>query len=182
MPSSPDVLVATRHHQMFPVLEASEIGRIARLGERRTYAAGSDIFTTGEVAVGAFVLLSGRVDITQRNRYTEPELIVTHGPGSFMGELAQLSGRPSLVDGVAREPVEALVIPPSRLRDLLVEEAERRRLCRRQVGTFHASPRVWQPLRQVPSERTMAVEQQNRSLRQGERMSWTSDCRASMRS
>ena len=124
MPSSPDVLVATRHHQMFPLLEASEIGRIARLGERRTYAAGSDIFTTGEVAVGAFVLLSGRVDITQRNRYTEPELIVTHGPGSFMGELAQLSGRPSLVDGVAREPVEALVIPPSRLRDLLVEEAE----------------------------------------------------------
>ena len=41
-----------------------------------------------------------------------------------MGELAQLSGRPSLVDGVAKEPVEALVIPPSRLRDLLVEEAE----------------------------------------------------------
>src|ERR1700749_845718 len=124
MPSSPDVLLTTRHHQMFPVLEASEIGRIARLGERRTYAAGSDIFTTGEVAVGAFVLLSGRVDITQTNRLCERELIVTHGPGSFMGELAQLSGRPSLVDGVAREPVEALVIPPSRLRDLLVEEAE----------------------------------------------------------
>ena len=35
-----------------------------------------------------------------------------------MGELAQLSGRPSLVDGVATEPVEALVIPPRRLRDL----------------------------------------------------------------
>jgi len=124
MPSSPDVLTATRHHQMFPVLEASEIGRIARLGERRTYAAASHIFTTGEVPVGAFVLLSGRVDITQRNRHAEPELIVTHGPGSFMGELAQLSGRPSLVDGIAKEPVETLVIPPSRLRDLLVEEAE----------------------------------------------------------
>ncbi len=124
MPLSPDVLIATRHHQMFPVLEEFEIGRIARLGERRTYAAGTRIFSTGEVAAGAFVLLSGRVDITQRNRHDEPELIVTHGPGSFMGELAQLSGRPSLVDGVAREPVETLVIPPSRLRDLLVEEAE----------------------------------------------------------
>jgi thioredoxin reductase (NADPH) len=105
-------------------LEASEIARIARLGERRTYAAGAHIFTTGEVALGAFVLLSGRVDITQRNHHAEPELIVTHGPGSFMGELAQLSGRPSLVDGIAKEPVETLVIPPSRLRDLLVEEAE----------------------------------------------------------
>ena len=124
MPSSPDVLIATRYHQMFPVLEASEIARIARLGERRTYAAGAHIFTTGEVALGAFVLLSGRVDITQRNHHAEPELIVTHGPGSFMGELAQLSGRPSLVDGIAKEPVETLVIPPSRLRDLLVEEAE----------------------------------------------------------
>src|ERR1700751_4184446 len=109
MPWSPEVPVAPRHHQMFPVLEASEIGRIARLGERRTYAAGSDIFTTGEVAVGAFVLLSGRVDITQRNRYTEPELIVTHGPGSFMGGLAQVSGRPGLVGGVARGPVEGRV-------------------------------------------------------------------------
>ena len=124
MPSSPDVLIATRYHQMFPVLEASEIAGIARLGERRTYAAGAHIFTTGEVALGAFVLLSGRVDITQRNHHAEPELIVTHGPGSFMGELAQLSGRPSLVDGIAKEPVETLVIPPSRLRDLLVEEAE----------------------------------------------------------
>jgi thioredoxin reductase (NADPH) len=41
-----------------------------------------------------------------------------------MGELAQLSGRPSLVDAYAKDAVEALVIPPRRLRDLLVEEAE----------------------------------------------------------
>ncbi len=41
-----------------------------------------------------------------------------------MGELAQLSGRPALVDGVAKGPVEVLVIPQPRLRDLLVEEAE----------------------------------------------------------
>lgn len=53
-----------------------------------------------------------------------PEPIVTHGPGSFMGELAQLSGRPSLVDAEATQLVEALVIPPRRLRDLMVEEAE----------------------------------------------------------
>jgi thioredoxin reductase (NADPH) len=124
MRSPADVLIEARHHQMFPVLEASEIGHIARLGERRTYTAGTHIFTTGEVAPGAFVLLSGLVDITQRNAHGEPRSLVTHGPGSFMGELAQLSGRPALVDGVAKEPAETLVIPPSRLRDLLVEEAE----------------------------------------------------------
>jgi thioredoxin reductase (NADPH) len=50
--------------------------------------------------------------------------IVTHGVGAFLGELAQLAGRPALVDARAREPVQALIIPPDRLRALFVAEAE----------------------------------------------------------
>jgi thioredoxin reductase (NADPH) len=42
--------------------------------------------------------------------------IVVYGPGSFGGELAQLAGRPALVDAVALGDVSAIVIPPSRLR------------------------------------------------------------------
>jgi thioredoxin reductase (NADPH) len=41
-----------------------------------------------------------------------------------MGELAQLSGRPSLTDAWAIGKVEAVAIPPERLRALLVAEAE----------------------------------------------------------
>ena len=41
-----------------------------------------------------------------------------------MGELAQLSRRPSLVDAYALTDVEAVVVPPDRLRALLVAEAE----------------------------------------------------------
>jgi thioredoxin reductase (NADPH) len=115
--------IEARRDQMFPVLEPAEIERLARFGERKSYAVGARIFTTGEVAPGAFIVLSGRAESSQ-HRFDRSEPIVTHGPGSFMGELAQLSGRPSLVDAVAIEPVEALVIPPRRLRDLLVEEAE----------------------------------------------------------
>jgi thioredoxin reductase (NADPH) len=51
-------------------------------------------------------------------------LIVTYSPGAFMGELAQLAGRPALVDAHAHEPVEVLVIPPERLRAMFVAEAE----------------------------------------------------------
>src|SRR5262249_8059548 len=39
-------------------------------------------------------------------------------------ELAQLAGRPALVDAHAEEEVEALIIPPDRLRALLIGEAE----------------------------------------------------------
>ena len=41
-----------------------------------------------------------------------------------MGGLAQLAGRPALVDAYAKEPVEALIIPPDQLRALLIAEAE----------------------------------------------------------
>ncbi len=62
--------------------------------------------------------------MTQRDSFGHEHLIVTHGPGNFMGELAQLTGRPALVDAKALSAVEAVVIRPQRLRDLLVEEAE----------------------------------------------------------
>ena len=65
----------------------------------------------GEVAPGLIVVLSGRVEITQDGGLGRRETIVTHGPGQFIGELAQLSARPSLVDAEALEPVEALVVP-----------------------------------------------------------------------
>jgi|HubBroStandDraft_6_1064221.scaffolds.fasta_scaffold82864_2 thioredoxin reductase (NADPH) len=116
-------MIEARRDQMFPALEPAEIKRLVRFGERKSYPAGARIFTTGEGAPGAFLILAGRADSSQR-RLDRTEPIMSHGPGSFMGELAQLSGRPSLVDAVAVEPVEALVIPPPRLRELLVEEAE----------------------------------------------------------
>ncbi len=124
MSQSEPSLIEARRDQMFPVLQPAEIDRLARFGERKSYAAGERIVATGEIAPGAFVILAGHVDVMQGGTLRHSEPIVTHGPGSFMGELAQLSSRPSLVDTYAKEPVLALVIPPRRLRNLLVEEAE----------------------------------------------------------
>jgi thioredoxin reductase (NADPH) len=124
MPQSRRPLIETRRDQMFPVLEPAEVGRLWRFGELKSYAAGDRIAATGEIAPGAFVVLAGRVEVTHRGMPGHSELIVAHGPGSFMGELAQLSGRPSLVDAYAKEAAETLVIPSRRLRNLLVEEAE----------------------------------------------------------
>jgi len=76
------------------VLGPEEIERLARFGERKSYMAGERMAATGEIAPGVFVILRGRVDVTQRGGEGQPELIFTHGPGSFMGELAQLSDRP----------------------------------------------------------------------------------------
>ena len=116
-------LIANRRDQIFPVLTQAELDRLARFGERRSYATGDAMFATGTVPAGAFLILAGRAEVREGGPGGS-EIIMTHVPGSFMGELADLSGRPSLVDGTAIEAVEAVVIPPHRLRDLMVEEAD----------------------------------------------------------
>src|SRR5512132_3231346 len=117
-------VVETRFEQMFPVLESAEIDRIRRFGETRSYRAGEALATTGEIGPGLVVILGGEVAVTQHSFLDGDQPIVTHSVGSFMGELAQLAGRPALVDARATTPVEALVISTRRLPEVFVAEAE----------------------------------------------------------
>jgi thioredoxin reductase (NADPH) len=123
MASRPSVL-DQRGAQMLPVLDALEIERVRRFGECRSFAKGAALLTIGHVGPGLMVILSGRVDVTHVDKTGQRVSIVGHGPGEFIGELAQLAGRPALADVTAQEPVQALVIAPDRLRALLIAEAE----------------------------------------------------------
>src|SRR5256886_9741429 len=71
-----------------------------------------------------FVVLSGTVAITQRDGLGHVTPIIDQGPGQFMAEIGQLSGRVALVDGHAEGEVETLLIAPEKLRALLVAEAD----------------------------------------------------------
>jgi thioredoxin reductase (NADPH) len=88
---------------MFPVLEPKEIERARRFGEVRVYERGEAIVVAGNASPGVIVILCGKIDVTQRDPSESRTLIVTHERGGFMGELAQLAGRPSLVDAYAQE-------------------------------------------------------------------------------
>lgn len=114
----------SRLHQTFPTLSDTEIARIARFGTVQQFARGERLFTAGETGPGMFVLLKGVVSVTQRDGLGHVVPIVRQGPGEFLAEVGQLSGRPALVDGHADEDVEALVVPPAQLRALLVAEAD----------------------------------------------------------
>ena len=117
-------IIDTRRDQMFPVLGPSEVERLRRFGKVRSYAPGEALAKAGEAGHGLAIVLTGTVEITRRDGSASGVPIITHRPGAFMGELAQLSGRPALVDAYAQEQVDALIIPPDRLRALLIAEAE----------------------------------------------------------
>jgi thioredoxin reductase (NADPH) len=109
---------------MFPTLSPDDVDRLESFGEVRQFDLGDALYTVGQVGPGFAVILDGAVEISEHGERGHRSPIVTHLPGSFMGELAQLSGKPSLVDANAVKPVTALVIPPDRLRALLIAEAD----------------------------------------------------------
>src|SRR5262249_53304979 len=114
----------TRHGQMFPTFDPGAIARIQRFGEPASYRPGERIVAAGTPAPGLILVTSGRISVTNHGAMDNARVIATHSAGQFMGELAQLSDRPSLINAEAAEPVEGFVIKPRRLRDLMVQEAE----------------------------------------------------------
>ncbi len=113
-----------RRTQSLPVLSAAEIKRVQRYGEVRHFRHGERLFEAGQAAFGLYVVLSGKVAISRYDGLGNTSPITEHPPGEFAGEVSQISGRPSLVNGHALGNVAALMIGSAALRALLVAEAE----------------------------------------------------------
>ncbi len=140
VPATPGGPLASRFHQMFPVLSPAEIDRVRRFGEIRRFSAGEFLSRTGETILPMYVILSGRVAIVLRDALGQALPMATVAeqigapleemsevvPGEVMAELGHLSGRPDVaaIDARAVGDVEAIAVPPEALRALLVEEAE----------------------------------------------------------
>ena len=159
-----------RYDQTFPELTPQEIDRMRRFGEIRTYKDGERLFEASKPGRGMFVLLSGHVAITQRDGFGHITPVIDQGPGQFLAEVGQLSGRVALVDGFAEGDVETLLIPPDRLRALLVAEAvlgERimRALILRRVNLIQAG--VGGPVLIGPSNSPSVARLQNFLTRNG---------------
>ena len=88
-----NAFMGARSHQMFPILDRLEIERVRRFGVVRAYSAGDPLVKVGDAGHGLAIILVGDVDVTRHHESGSRELIVTHHPGAFMGELAQLAGR-----------------------------------------------------------------------------------------
>jgi thioredoxin reductase (NADPH) len=157
-----------RLEQTFPNLTEAEIARMRRFGEVRRYKDGELLIETGKPGPGMFVVLSGHVAITQRDGLGHVTPVIDQGPGQFLAEVGQLSGRVALVDGHAEGDVETLLIPPDKLRALLVAEADlgeriMRALILRRVSLVQAS--VGGPVLIGPSNSPSVARLQNFLIR-----------------
>ncbi|GAA0734491.1 FAD-dependent oxidoreductase [Sphingomonas japonica] len=115
-------MIENRREQILPVLSQSERERLKRFGDIAHFAKGQYLATTGENVPGMYVILSGHVVVRERHGVADSDL-TRLDPGMFLADMAQLAGQPSLVDAIAEEAVEAILVPSHRLRALVVTDA-----------------------------------------------------------
>jgi CRP/FNR family cyclic AMP-dependent transcriptional regulator len=110
----PAEVEALRRIPFFEDLTSEDLQRIAKIGRRRSFAAGDAIVTKGGDDPGLFVLLSGAASVEVGGRMHALKA------GDFVGEMALLAGRPRTATVVATEPVEALVVSTMYFRPFLI--------------------------------------------------------------
>lgn len=107
---------------LFPSLTDAQIERLRPFGVERRAQAGEILFDQGDNAHGIFVILSGALELLGLSNGDATVLQVI-GPGSFTGEVNQLSGRRSLVRCRVREAGSLLEIGRSSLRKVMQTDA-----------------------------------------------------------
>ena len=66
MPAAQQSIFETRRHQIFPVLESTDIERVRRFGKVRSYRAGEVHVQVGNVGPGLTIVLTGREPAARR--------------------------------------------------------------------------------------------------------------------
>src|SRR5207245_722566 len=101
-----------------PALSASQLARLAELGEERTADVGELLYQVGDRTYPFIAILEGEAAILD----AAGDEIVRHGASGFLGELNLLSGQTVFVNAVVTRPLRYIAVERDVMRGLLYED------------------------------------------------------------
>ena len=107
---------------LFPRLNEVQIAEIEKRAELKSFRDGEVLYETGTRNFNCYVVKSGEVEIVNRSD-GESKIVTTASAGQFTGDVALLTGSPSVIDAIASEDCEVLEIKNADLRRLLQENS-----------------------------------------------------------
>jgi len=120
-------VIATRAHQLFPVLDSTQVETAKRFasGPARAFAPGETVFEVGARNVPIWLVVEGSIRVMRRDGLDHESTITDLGVGQFSGEMSQLAGQGSLALGRAGdEGCTAVPLDAAHVRALLIGSAE----------------------------------------------------------
>jgi thioredoxin reductase (NADPH) len=100
------------------MLSASQLARLAQLGEERTANVGDVLFRVGDRTYPFIAIVEGQVAIID----SAGNEIVRHGTSGFLGELNLLSGQTVFLTAVVTQPLRYIAVERAALRELLFDD------------------------------------------------------------
>src|SRR5689334_16521677 len=127
MTAPPDTLAAfpvtDSGDDIFPVLTDAQVARFAQHGHRRKVEVGEVLVDIGATVRNFYVVLSGAIEGVQLHQTGGIRVRTLHA-GQFSGEIAMLSGRPSLITLRVCQNGELLEMDRDTLLDIIQTDAE----------------------------------------------------------
>ena len=96
--------------ELFRGISERELGRLEKLARPRNYEPGQMIVEEGTSGIALFVIIKGKVRVTQKGPDGGQKEIRTMGAGGAFGEMALFNSRPRSATITAVEPTECLAI------------------------------------------------------------------------
>lgn len=107
--------------EAFPIFSEEDLEAVRGFGEEIDFAEGDLIIEAGTRHYDCFFILEGEVRVNDVSTDEGAE-VVTHKPGQFVGDLDLLTGRPGVVDIVARTAVKTACVRNEKIREFLVKQ------------------------------------------------------------
>ena len=110
-PEPPELEPGQRRHtgtEYSPII----VGKVLRAAHRQVrrvrFAVGDVLFQPGDTLEVCHLVLEGRVELVLEGRHSREMVLVSAGPGAYVGEDYVLTGEPSLLWAIAAEPTVAM--------------------------------------------------------------------------
>lgn len=113
-----------RRISLFQNLNDSELERIAPLLKLEEYPRGTVILREGESGTRLYLILKGKVRVSQQIPGLGEEALAILGEGEVVGEMALLDDAPRAADVIAHEDVQLLSLERSDFENLLFLDKE----------------------------------------------------------
>ena len=96
--------------ELFSELTSDDLARLGRLTVTRSYKKGDVIVREGETGIAFYVVSKGRVEVIKGLGTSNEQVLASHGPGGFFGEMALFDNQLRSASVRAVEDTECLVL------------------------------------------------------------------------
>ena len=107
---------------LFPSLSEAKLERLAKMGERRSFAPGDVLFDQGVRDAPFFVIEHGVVDFF--DFHPGKEVWFARQDHSFIGDIAMFTGEPTIAACIAAEPTDVIAFDRTKLRHMTAKWPE----------------------------------------------------------